>query len=312
MGQQAFDTEKRLNGFMFKPKEPVIYGIDETGEIGKHLWVPDVNKPLPKDLIDSIRLHGVKTPIEVVKIDGRPFVEWGRTRVRVCRHLEETEGLEILIPATLARRGQTQAEVMAAIMAENLQRKIVNPFDLMEQIAYFIKMNGDDEQSMLQLRTATGFDQRRIEKVLRVRESPVIYSAVKKGAIDKVEAAIALAEMPADKQEEAMKDLQAFVAANPGRKITVEDARAKKMGRGKRMTFKRLNKIIKGLKRDKSLDQIAIGILEWVNGEKPFDELPEEQQAIFKEAEAKPKKEKAPKAPRPPKAAKKKKSKKKR
>jgi len=273
MGGQAFDDiEGRLNGLRLNPYKCKIYGLDkDCPEAAKHLWVPDAKEPPSIEFVDDIREKGIETPIWVQKIGGEAVVTKGRNRVKAARQVID-EGGTISVPVMVVERGTTQAEIMASVISENRQRKKLNALDLAEMVAYFIKLNGRDEKSMAMLQHSAGLDERRLNKLMDLRAaSKVVHAAIRDGDMD-YEAAIAIAEMPADKQALTIEKLK---KANKGKKITTEQARAAKVGRYPRPPQRFVKRLITKLAKDKILNQQALDVMRYLNGEAPEDVLVE-------------------------------------
>lgn len=273
MGGQAFeDIEGRVNGLRLDPYKCKIYGLDkDCPEAAKHLWVPDAKEPPSIEFVDDIREKGVETPIWVQKIAGVPVVTKGRNRVKAARQIID-EGGTISVPALVVERGTTQAEIMASVISENRQRKKMNALDLAEMVAYFIKLNGRDEKSMAMLQHSAGLDERRLNKLMDLRAaSKVVHAAIRDGDMD-YEAAIAIAEMPPDKQATTIEKLK---KQNKGKKITTEQARAAKVGRFPRPPQRFVKRLIDKLAKEKTLNDQSLDVLRYFNGQVAEDKLPE-------------------------------------
>lgn len=273
MGGQALESEKpRGQIFYVKAGTNKIYGLDEKGDVGKHLWVPDCEDPPPKYMLDSVRERGIELPVKVIKINGVAFITKGRTREKAARWLNEKEGMNILVPTMIEEKGQTQGEMMASILGENLNRKKLSPPVVIESVAYYIKFNGSDEESLKPLMVETHLDKRRLEKLMKVRESPVAYPALKKKEID-IEVAIAVAEMPPEKQEEKLKELKEAAHANGG-KVTVEAARAAKVGKHARPATNKVKRFLAVVQARNVFDPASMATIEWLAGLGSVKNLP--------------------------------------
>lgn len=267
---------------MMKAGVNKIYGWDkieidgvENKDIGRELLVSDVGDPPPKYLIDSIREKGIETPITIKKISGVPFIVKGRSREKAARWLKENEGLDILVPTMVLAKGTSLAEMMSSVLSENLARKKVKPENLIEDIAHYIRFNGEDEQAMDLLYKETQLDKRRVEKLMAVRASPVAYKALKEKKVD-VQAAIALAEMPEHKQSQALTEMIAEAKASGAEKPTTEQARAKKMGRSAKPQFKKAKRMYDLMRLnagDNKFDEAILDLMGWSLGLVSEDKL---------------------------------------
>jgi hypothetical protein len=291
MGKQAFeDIEGRINGMRFDPYKVKIYGLDkDCPEAAAHLWVPDAKMYPSDEFVADIRDKGIETPIVVQKIGDIPVVVKGRSRVKAARLLKD-EGVDITVPAMVSERGSTQAEIMASVISENRQRKKMNALDLAEMVSYFIKLNGRDDKAMSSLKAAAGLDERRLDKLMDLRSAnKTVHEAIRDGDMD-YEAAIAISEMPVDKQAETVSKLK---AGNNGKKITTEQARAAKVGRYPRPPQSFVKRLIAKLAKDKTLNQQALDVMRYLNGEASDDVLIEHIKSAVTDIKAKTAKRKA-------------------
>lgn len=244
MGTQAFETEGRLNGFQFDPAADVLIpGVDCKGP-GHPMFQPetmDFYKRLKAGEFEAdikdYYARGCIVPGEVIKDKetGKAIPVHGRKRtlfLRVANERRVADGKEPWkFPATLLARGTKQSEAMLRTISENMGRYTLNAAELAEIAFNFLQMNGDTEQTRHDLCTSMRIDERRIEKVLGLREaSPAIHKAISDGHLD-FTGAIALAEMPAGEQAAKVEELKAEAKAQGRKKITTEEARAGKMGK---------------------------------------------------------------------------------
>lgn len=124
MGKARYDA-KRSDAFRFDPDDVVIVGIDTDDGPGHHLYDPRIELPIDEMMVRNIMVHGVKVPIIVTKIDGRPFVVDGRQRVRHAREanrrlLEQGEpGLRV--PA-VDEKGNERVQQLLQIGLNELRR----------------------------------------------------------------------------------------------------------------------------------------------------------------------------------------------
>lgn len=121
----------------------------EVDKIEKHPEVPNVrskiNKADVKDLVDSIREKGVRTPITVFKQvdeDGKEHIYYvsGERRIRAIQQLtkEEPDKFDGTIPAIFREYSDTKQALFDNLI-ENIQRQDVNPVDLANRIKMLLE-----------------------------------------------------------------------------------------------------------------------------------------------------------------------------
>ena len=114
-------------------------------QIEKHPEVPNIrskiNKPDIKDLKDSIREKGVKTPISVFlekDEDGKQHIYFvsGERRIKSVRELatEEPDKFDGTIPAIVMQYSDNVKQALFDNFIENIQRQDVNPVDVANRI----------------------------------------------------------------------------------------------------------------------------------------------------------------------------------
>ncbi len=292
MGTQAFDTEGRLNGFQFDPaKDVLIPGVDCKGP-GHPMFQPetmDFYKRLKAgefdaDIKDYVA-RGCIVPGEVIKDKetGKAIPVHGRKRtlfLREANKIREAEGKEPWkFPATLLARGTKQSEAMLRTISENMGRYTLNARELAEIAFNFLQMNGDSEQTRHDLCTSMRIDERRIDKVLGLREaSPAIHKAIDDGHLD-FTGAIALSEMPAGQQVAKLEELKEQAKAQGRKKITTEEARAAKMGKRAKPQARKIERTCQ-LLQAKGAEGDMLAILRFCAGLVGIEKTPE----VFRDA----------------------------
>lgn len=255
--KMAFDTGPggRLNGFKFDPEEDVmIPGIDCQGP-GHPMYQPetvDFWKRLQAgefqaEVEDYVK-RGQIVVGEVIKdkATGKAIPVHGRKRVlflRVANKIRVERGLEpCKFSAILLERGTKQSEAMLRTISENTGRYKLNARELAEIAFQFLQLNGDTEEQRHDLCVSLRIDERRLDRVLALREaSPKIHKAIDEGHLD-FTAAIALAELPIAEQAQKLEELKAKAKAEGRKKVTTEDARAAKVGKHKKPPSRKIER----------------------------------------------------------------------
>jgi len=292
MGQQAFDTDGRINGFKFNPQTDIaIPGIDMTGP-GHPMFQPEILDfkrrldagEFAADVADY-KARGVMVAIEVVKDKetGKAIPVFGRKRTLILRAANkelEDEGKEPWkIPAMLLQRGTKQTEAMLRTISENTGRYTLNAMELSEIAANFIKLNGDDDAVLHDLCVALRLDRRRLDKLLLLREaSPALHRAINEGQLG-TEGAIALSEMPVSEQGAKLEELKAKAKANGKTRVSTEDARAAKVGKHPRPSTRKIKRVC-DLLAAQGANADTLSILRFCVGDIPIEKTVD----VFKSA----------------------------
>lgn len=292
MGQQAFDTDGRINGFKFNPHTDIaIPGIDMTGP-GHPMFQPEIldfkrrldDGEFDADVADYMA-RGCMVAIEVVKDKetGKAIPVFGRKRTLLLRAANDKlaeQGKEPWkIPALILQRGTKQTEAMLRTISENTGRYTLNAMELSEVASNFIKLNGDDESVLHDLCVALRLDRRRLDKLLLLREaSPLIHRAISAGQLG-TEGAIALSEMPVSEQGAKLEELKANAKANGKTRVSTEDARAAKVGKHPRPAARKIKRVC-DLLAAKGANADTLSVLRFCVGDIPI----EKTVAVFKAA----------------------------
>lgn len=199
--------------FRFPPEAPPVGGLiiighdlgpDGTKAVnGSHeLWRADADLPPPKNLVDSIRKHGVLAPGRARKIDENTAeVVLGRDRTKACRILK-AEGMEITMPMLVWPKGSSIGEIIGAINAENFARKTESVISQAEHVWMQLKaegyFDGNVDDALKATSISTGMSTQRLRQLLTFREDQALVKAVQKSEMGKEgglrgEAALALA-----------------------------------------------------------------------------------------------------------------------
>jgi ParB family chromosome partitioning protein len=151
-----------------------------------------------KGMAESIRAHGVLTPLLVRPKNERFEIVFGEQRYRSAQMAEKDT-----VPTRI--RDMSDAEVLEAQLVENLQRRDVHPMEEAQGFKALLDLD-EPKYSIEQLAAKTGKSPVYVAARLKLTElaAPVVeaFYAEEIG----VGHALLLAKLPADKQEEALKE----------------------------------------------------------------------------------------------------------
>ena len=202
--EQEFDTA--LPTFVAPKKEKER---EPFQEISLSLIVPNPEQPRTEfpaeslqELADSIRVHGVISPVVLVPNEDTPGFYWLVAGERRCR-ASILAGKETV--PSIIRKPMTRREMAELALIENVQREDLNPLDtalgyrrLMEEYGYFQE----------DLAAKIGKSQSSISRALQVLQAPVVaQEALQEGSIGMMTAVAlkGLTEAEAEPLVEAVK-----------------------------------------------------------------------------------------------------------
>ena len=149
-----------------------------------------------KGMAESIRAHGVLTPLLVRPKNERFEIVFGEQRYRSAQIAEKTT-----VPTRI--KEMTDAEVLEAQLVENLQRRDVHPMEEAQGFKALLDLD-EPKYSVEQIAAKTGKSPAYIAQRLKLTELvPVAVDAFYAEEIG-VGHALLLAKLPADKQEGAL------------------------------------------------------------------------------------------------------------
>ena len=149
-----------------------------------------------KELADSIRTHGVLSPL-LVRPKGERFeIVFGAQRHRAAQIADAAT-----VPVSI--REMTDAQVLEAQLVENLQRRDVHPLEEAQGFAALLKLD-DPKYSVEQIAAKCGKTPAYIAARLKLTELvPVVVEAFAKDEIG-VGHALLLGKLPPEQQEDAL------------------------------------------------------------------------------------------------------------
>jgi ParB family chromosome partitioning protein len=152
-----------------------------------------------KELADTIRTNGVLSPLLVRPRNERGFeIVFGARRYRAAQLAEAAT-----VPVRI--KNMTDAEVLEAQLIENLQRRDVHPMEEAQGFKALLNLE-EPKYSIKQIGAKTGKSPSYIAARLKLVElTPLVTEAFYAEEIG-VGHALLLAKLPADRQEEALKE----------------------------------------------------------------------------------------------------------
>lgn len=214
--------------FRFPSRKLVVVGLDPSplavtrpdgtdvpaGTIavkGSHdLWRADCRDPAPQYLIESARAHGILQPGKARKLDEEyAEVVMGRDRTKTVRVLNDEGNLwgtqaEILMPMMVWPKNATISEMIGAANTENSARKKESLLAQAEgaYAQYMAHMNegATESDALKSVSVSTGSSVQRVKNLLEWRSNSALVKAYTSGTVGG-EALLAIATLPADKQE---------------------------------------------------------------------------------------------------------------
>lgn len=136
-----------------------------------------------KDLADSIREHGVITPLVAVRENGHFAVLDGSRRLAAAR-LANRDTVPVVV------RDATERDARAIAIVANLKRDDLNPLEQAEGFRAWLQLTDGSQEDLAK---AVGLARSTITNALRLLEAPKpIRDALEKGAITAAHARVAL------------------------------------------------------------------------------------------------------------------------
>jgi hypothetical protein len=224
MAKVAFNATARGNTLGLNPDECILVGFDTTDGPEHPLYSPTVHEEVHEELVDSLEDLDQLQPIGVCNYnnDDRPFVRFGRKRVKAMRALNKrlvAKGEEPrLIYAVNAPRGTQESDHTLAILAENNLRFQDSSLTKATIAAHFLK-NRNDTQHRRRVAIALGMRLQDLDNLLRLVESPELKEAVENKEMS-VNAAVHLTALPRDEMKKIVE-----MSRQTGKRITTDEAR---------------------------------------------------------------------------------------
>jgi ParB-like chromosome segregation protein Spo0J len=175
---------------------------DERGPLDT-AWDPkspfhahDLLRPLvPRD-IDDVFEQGVIAPIEVVRVNDVPTVNWGRGRVRKARVANirrKKAGLPLIEVKFIVIRLTNDIQLLKRAFAENLRRKSFGVLDQIELAKQFLLHGASEEATAKEI----GIPLSRFKAVMAIEDhaSPSVKEALRQDRLS-ASAAFVLAASP--------------------------------------------------------------------------------------------------------------------
>lgn len=236
MGKQALDGS-RFNGFYLDPKDVTIIGLDTDDGPEHPLWDERAKKPIDPNMVNNVIAFGVKTPISVVKRDGKVIVVAGRQRVKWTRAANEAlgkqEGAELrLVPAVLDKGDDV--DLTGDMITENEGREDDDILTKAEKAKRFMAMKKKDgtQVTIEDCALRFGVTDRAIRQWLAILEmSPKVKKAVKDGKLTAT-AASKLQGKTVEEQDEMLDELMAEAGAKGKAKVSTSEVKKKAKGGG--------------------------------------------------------------------------------
>jgi ParB/RepB/Spo0J family partition protein len=114
-------------------------------KIETHKDVPNIRSKITKaelkELIDSIKNHGIKSPLSCWRTNGKVYLESGFRRLEAAKELKLNE-----VPVVVQDYTQPVREALFGNMIENIEREDVNGIDLARRLQILIDMKMSKEE----------------------------------------------------------------------------------------------------------------------------------------------------------------------
>ncbi len=225
------------------------------------LYDERVNLPLDKYMVANVKQCGVKTPIAVKRVDNQYIVVAGRQRVRWAQAANEElvkEGQAAMKVPCIVERGADD-DLFAHMIFENEVRKDDPPMIKAQKAqAYLARGHSEAEGARV-----FGVSRGAFRNWLKLLDtSSDVQAAVASGEI-KPAAAIVLAELPQEKQVEAIVEIKKTKSEKgDGKKSTAADAAhaAEKVTGGKTRLAKQTSQASKAPKRKQLRNALAAAV----------------------------------------------------
>lgn len=218
----------RMSTYAYAPQDLVIIGLDTEDGPEHPLYDPRIKLPLDKHMVANVEAWGIKENVLITKSDakhpGRPVVVAGRQRVRWARAANENitkraQGEALHQVLTNLEKGDENE--LAGIMV--LENEIRKDDDMITKARKAQKLMTVNKFSAAQVANVFGVSVPSLRVWLKVLQtSPKVQAAVDAKKIT-ASAALALMELPMDKQDEALAGLIAAAEAGPAPEVGSED-----------------------------------------------------------------------------------------
>ena len=243
-----------------------------------------------KELIDSIREKGVRTPIRVFKLDGdsKHYLVSGERRLRSFEFLKEEDPKEFSkIPVIISEYKGTPEEVIQEALydntIENIQRKDLNGLDLANRLKMFIDADLTKQEIALKIGKSITW----VTETLKFLDADdIVKEKVEAGEIS-LDEGKKIAKLPESKQGAVAKGLaKAKEIGDKESKKAIKNAiektnrvRSNPMPQKKEIKrkYNMLSLVVEAMKKDETVNdtkqyQGLLGTklaLKWVLGEEP-------------------------------------------
>ena len=220
--KETYGFEGQFAGGDKYPEDLVIVGIDCPVEDFPELSDDRIHDPLDPEMVQSVRDHGVRIPIEIRRLRGdtRNFVSYGRHRVRWAREVNKNlKGkMRILVPCLIAEVG---SDPLTAAIIENAPKKALTPL----QCARLAQRMRERKRPEREIASAFGVSTATLAGWAKLTDAgDEALNAVEAGDVT-TEAAKAIAEVAPPKRAAA-------IAAAKGKKGTKAVEAVKRVARG--------------------------------------------------------------------------------
>ncbi len=260
MGKQALDAS-RVPAFAIEPEQLTIVSDPEHP-----LYDERIKLPVDEQLVKNIMVYGVKVPILVRKNGEAIEVVDGRQRVRAAieanKRLANEGGLQVKVRA-MVEKG-SDAELVGVGILTNEHRQSDNVLTKARKAKRMLDLDPDQDACA----NVFGVTKVQLNRWLKLLDlDPKVQEAIEANEIPAM-AAVALAELPRDKQLAELKMLKEE-AAGSGKKVTASKARraVKKAAGGDAKHERPSVKTLQRLYASKLLDDDDNIFLGWVLGE---------------------------------------------
>jgi hypothetical protein len=285
MSKQALEGS-RLNAFHMDPDKLTIIGIDTNDGPEHRLYDKTLRHEIDENFIESLKLYGNITPIEVEKDGDQVLVIDGRRRVlhvrELNRRLREAGVVELQRVKVMAPKRVEEYEALGALIAANAHRMQDSPMENARKLVRFLNL-GRSEQEAAVTFNVTLTTVKIWLKLVDLDKS--VQAAVDDGTIAATTAAQVFAPMPRAKQKEKLSELLTTTATASPAPATPngQDNTAAPVAKPKRISASAAKKNLAGSSASKApgrqlirriaeegsliLDKEVLAVLKWVVGE---------------------------------------------
>jgi len=257
---KTFEHASRADAQSINPLYLCIVGgkalpEDEQGPLDTELdpqhplHAHDLLRPLDPIDVDDVFEEGVIVPIEVVRYNDIPMVNYGRGRVRKARlaNIRRKQlGMPLIEVKFIVVRITNNLQLLRRAISENLRRKTMGVFDQIE-LAKQLMLHGASEEATA---TKIGIPRSRLDKLLAFEDhaSPTVKEAARQGRLS-ASACFVLAEIN-DHTEQDKKLGDLLTAPKPtvraARTLTNPDENAPPRRPLQRRLLTRVDELAKG------------------------------------------------------------------